>query len=68
LYNAHKSALSEEIIYNQLVENNYEKLKYSFIKAEKHISSLKFDVNFSGSTGSMLIILGNLFIKFKEIE
>ena len=51
--------LKEEQIYEKLKENNYEKLKQSFIKAEKHISGLKFDVNFSGSTAVAVIMLGN---------
>jgi hypothetical protein len=52
--------LKEETIYEKLIENNYEKLKNSFIKAEKYISGLKFDVNFSGSTAVAILLIGKL--------
>lgn len=53
--------LKEDVIYEKLKENNYEKLKNSFVKAEKYISGLKFDVNFSGSTAVAVLVLGILF-------
>lgn len=64
-----KGTIDEEFIYEKLKENNYERLKNSFIKAEKYLMGLKFDVNFSGSTGVMFILLGKLLLfNLKEIK
>jgi len=52
--------LKEDIVYEKLKENNCERLKNSFIKAEKYISGLKFDVNYSGSTAVAILVLGTL--------
>jgi hypothetical protein len=47
-------------VYEKMKENNYERLRNSFIKAENYISGLKFDVNFSGSTAVAIILIGKV--------
>ncbi len=54
--------LSEEYVYDFLRENNYEIIRRSFILAENEISNQKFDANFSGTTGVLVLILNDKII------
>jgi serine/threonine protein phosphatase PrpC len=62
-----KNAIKEKIIYEKLKESNYRLLKTSFIKCEYELTQANFDVNFSGTTAVLLIILGKHCIIIKAI-
>ncbi|MCQ2818781.1 MAG: protein phosphatase 2C domain-containing protein [archaeon] len=57
-----KEAGSLENIYNKLKENDYDLIKTSFKKAEKHLSSNKTDFSFSGTTCVICFFIGKKII------
>ena len=59
MYSEEKSLITENLIYEKLVENNNDRLTKSYENAEKHLVNQKYDTFFSGSTGCMVVILGN---------
>jgi len=61
LYSDEKSLTTEQLVYNKLAENNFEKISLSYQMAEKHLACQKYDSYFSGCTASLLIILGIYF-------
>lgn len=54
--------INEEILYNRLKENNYAVIRNAFQLAEHDLSISKFDVNFSGSTSVIVLILSDKVI------
>jgi len=54
--------LTEQIVYEKIKENNYYILKQCFILAEKQLERIRFDATFSGTTGVLIIIIGNKII------
>lgn len=63
-----KTALTEEYIYERLIENNYERLRLAFVTAEKQLAKSKFDVNFSGSTAVTLILIGKFLVLIFQVK
>ena len=57
-----KTLLDIETIYLTLKQNNYRIIKQSFISIDYNIRNCNFDVNDSGTTCVLLIILGNHLI------
>ena len=57
-----KSSFNEKDIYDRLKENHYEFLKTSFIRCEQDLIKSKFEVNFSGTTSVIALILGKIII------
>ena len=55
-----KNDIKEKIIYDNLTESNYRLIKAGFIKCENQLTQTNFDVNFSGSTAVLLIMLSKL--------
>jgi hypothetical protein len=53
---------SEKAIYDKLKENNFEIVKSAFNSAEALLTKAKYDVNFSGSTSVLVLLLGNKII------
>lgn len=51
------SNIKEEFIYERLKDNNYEVIRNAFARAEYELSLAKFDVNFSGSTTVLVLII-----------
>ena len=45
-------------IYERMKENNYEFLKTSFMRCEQELTKAKFEVNFSGTTCVLALLLG----------
>lgn len=58
----YKNKTSLDQLYNKLKENKYEMIHKSFNSAEDILTKSKFDVNFSGCTGVMVIHIGNKLI------
>jgi len=52
-----KNDVKEKIIHDKLKDSNYRILKTSFIKCEYELTQTNFDVNFSGSTAVLLIMI-----------
>ncbi len=50
------------MVYEKLKENNYEMIKNCFFDAEAGLKKTKFDVNFSGSTAVMVILIDDKII------
>jgi hypothetical protein len=59
-----KTTVKEQSIYERLKENDYEFLKSSFIRCEQELTRAKFEVNFSGTTCVVAILLGRPFCLF----
>lgn len=53
-----RTNVKETLIYERLKENDYEFLKSSFIKCEQELARAKFEVNFSGTTSVVIIMIG----------
>jgi serine/threonine protein phosphatase PrpC len=53
-----KSTVKEAGVYERLKENNYEFLKTSFMRCEQELTKAKFEVNFSGTTCVLALLLG----------
>ena len=55
--------LNENLIYHEMIENNYEILRSSYTKAEEALMSSHIDISFSGTTSVIIIIISKkLFI------
>lgn len=57
-----KSNVKEATIYERLRENDYEFLKTSFIRCEQELTRAKFEVNFSGTTSVVCVMINNRII------
>lgn len=55
-------SINEEIIYDKLREKNYEIIRNSFYMAEGSLIQSKCEINFSGSTAVIVIIVGDKII------
>lgn len=53
-----KTSFKEVNIYERLKENDYEFLKTSFIRCEQELTKAKFEVNFSGTTCVIGVLIG----------
>ena len=52
-------SLDEVIVYQKLVENNYELIRSTYLKAEEDLKYSSIDINFSGTTCVLLLIISN---------
>lgn len=57
-----KTNIKENSIYERLKESDYEFIKTSFFRCEQEVSRTKFEVNFSGTTSVVVIIIGILCV------
>jgi hypothetical protein len=57
-----KTNIKEQAIYERLKESDYEFIKTSFFRCEQELSRTKFEVNFSGTTSVVAIIIGKKFV------
>ena len=57
-----KSNVKESMVYDRLKENDYEFVKTSFIRCERELTRAKFEVNFSGTTCVIVLMIGNRLI------
>jgi serine/threonine protein phosphatase PrpC len=57
-----KPFFKEDFIYHKLTKNDYDFLKMSFYLAEENLKSTTFDINFSGTTLCIIIIIGEKVI------
>ena len=53
-----KTSFKEVNIYERLKENDYEFLKTSFIRCEQELTKAKFELNFSGTTCVIGVLIG----------
>lgn len=61
-YNNSSSDDYLNLIYNKLIENNYDLLKKAYFKAEGALFGQKFESGFSGCTAVTVLVLGNKII------
>ena len=60
--------LNENLIYHEMIENNYEILRSSYTKAEEALMSSHIDISFSGTTSVIIIIMSKkLFISVMKL-
>lgn len=57
-----KSTVKESLVYDRLKESDYEFVKNSFIRCEQELTRAKFEVNFSGTTSVVILMIGKVFI------
>lgn len=53
-----RTNVKEQAIYERLKESDYEFIKTSFFRCEQELSRTKFEVNFSGTTSVVAIMIG----------